>query len=634
MAVTAAIWVTAAVLPPAHVETPPGPVTLEGVLTTGVVDGRYGPWALLETPDGRHLLDLEDEQVAHHGTAVRVEGVSDGTPGSLGTDPYNSTVVVQELLPAPNQPDLIVVGEAVRDHVLASLEPLDGGRALLAGFLIGDTTGLDDADLEAMRLSGLSHFVAVSGSNIALFLGLLSIVAGPLALGPKRRAVVCLIGLPVYAAATRFEPSVLRASMMAGIVLVGRLVGVALESWQLVALAVGFLLLAEPGLANSVGFQLSVAATIGVLVGSRWPITGGRSGRALAVAMGAQLAVAPLLLLHFGAVPLLSPVANLLAAPLVATSTILGAIGALGFGLITDVGSVIATLVLEIANGASMWPQVGTAGFLLALVLVGAALRWRWARAPIAVAVAALAVVLLLGTQIPDAAVVVLDIGQGDAILVDGGDGHVALVDGGPEAAALLAKLRGYGISAIELVVITHPHADHLDGLVGLAARYPVGEVWAAIGPHATATSDQVVGDLRSRRVPVIEAVPGMTRQLGALTLRVLGPLRRYESPNDQSIVLEIEGSARSMLLTGDIETLAQSELGRLEADVLKVPHHGGGTSDRAWLAGVGADVAVIPVGDNDFGHPVPWVIETLQASGAVVMRTDREGDVLVELSE
>lgn len=86
------------------------------------------------------------------------------------------------------------------------------------------------------------------------------------------------------------------------------------------------------------------------------------------------------------------------------------------------------------------------------------------------------------------------------------------------------------------------------------------------------------------------------------------------------------------MLLTGDVEVVAQEDLDGIRADVLKVPHHGGGTSDPEWLAGVDAALAVISVGENRFGHPVEWVVDILAESGAVVMRTDRDGSVSVDL--
>ena len=129
-----------------------------------------------------------------------------------------------------------------------------------------------------------------------------------------------------------------------------------------------------------------------------------------------------------------------------------------------------------------------------------------------------------------------------------------------------------------------------------------------------------------------MEPPVGEVYRLGAVTLSVNGPFRQYASSNDQSIVLTVSGPEKSMLLAGDIETYAQADLGHLRADVLKVPHHGAGTSDPDWLDGVGAEIAVISVGTNDFGHPVPWVITELEESGATVLRTDLEGDVVLPL--
>jgi competence protein ComEC len=486
-----------------------------------------------------------------------------------------------------------------------------------------------------MRLSGLAHFVAVSGSNIALLLGLLAVVTGPLAWTPRRRAMVGLLALPVYAAATRFEPSVLRASVMAALVLIGRLLGVLLEAWQLLALAVTLLLIARPELSTSVGFQLSVAATAGVLAGGRWPVTGGQVQRALAVGLGAQLAVAPILLAHFGVVPLLSPLVNLVAAPLVAISTVIGAVGVSGPGLLIPLASWTAELVLMLARGASTWPQVGALP-LAGVVLAGIA-TWKWARLrPLLVVGGSIAVVVWAfnqGLALPESGAVILDVGQGDAVILSGGDGEIALIDGGPDPVALIQKLRLYGVTSLDLVVATHVHADHTTGLVALVGRYPIGEVWEVFEPHDSPPASELLTALEEHRIPTTSPSPGHTRALGSLTLRVVGPVRRYESANDQSIVIEVVGVGRTLLLTGDIERIAQADLDHLRAEVLKVPHQGAGTSDPSWLYSVGAELAIISVGDNDFGHPVDWVIASLEESGATVIRTDQEGDILVDLA-
>lgn len=613
----------------------PGWTDLEGTMATDVRPGPYGKWALIRTDGGMFLLELGAQTDPRMGDRVHFSGQGDGRPGRAAGKEYLAAIDVaylEVLEPTSSAP--LVLGNAVRDRVMERLEPFDPGRALLAGFLIGETGHLSEGDMVAMRRSGLAHFVAVSGSNVALFLGLIALVAGPLAAGPRSRAVAGLLALPVYAAATRFEPSVMRASVMAGLALAGRLAGIVLETWQLLSLALVVLLVADPFLTHSLGFQLSVAATAGVVVGSRWPLSRSRVARALAVTLGAQLAVAPLLVVAFGSVPLLSPIANLMAAPLVAAATAIGAVGMLGPGLLIGLAAGIADVVLWVARGASDWPQLTPLAAMGAVTVATVAVRVRSLRPYLAIAAAVAAVVVVFGADatVPDPGVVVLDVGQGDAILVHGGEERFALVDGGPDPQVLIDALRRYGVESLEVLALTHVHADHATGLVGLARWMPIGQVWAVPDPHVTEASQCLFTELEGYGIVPFQPVIGSSYPLGRLDLVVVAPLRPYASPNDQSLVIRVEGPARSMLLTGDIETVAQAELGHLRADVLKVPHQGAATSDPEWLRVVGADLAVISVGRNDFGHPAPWVIEVLEASGTRVLRTDEDGDVVIPL--
>lgn len=627
-----AAWIFTSLTPPVPLE--PGPIASEGVLATDPIPRRRSFRAVVSTEAGDILLELEDPDKLLRGSRVRFEGTVDGPPGRIAANRYRGVVDVDRIESVDEAPILFDLGDKVRRRVGERLTPATGGRALLAGFLIGDTSDLSGAQEEAMRRAGLSHFVAVSGSNVALFVGLLVFLAGPLALGPKRRALVGLLGLPVYAAATRFEPSVMRASVMAGVALGGRLIGVVFEAWQLLSLAVILLVSVEPTLTLSAGFQLSVVATAGVLVGARWPVNGGRVGRALAVTLGAQIAVAPLILFHFGSVPLLSPLVNLLAAPVVAASTLVGALGVIGPGVLLEIAAFLAEVVLWLAAGSEIWPQLSGGQFAILIACSMPAVRWPRVRPLMAIAASAVLVfgLLGLGRGAPDASVVVLDVGQGDAILIHGGDDRYALVDGGPDELVLLDRLRAYGVDDLDLLVLTHVHADHASGLVGLAGRLHVDQAWARTEPHETPASTALFEELRAHNVTVDEPSPGDRFRLGALTLRVEGPLRRYASPNDQSIVLIVEGPVRDMLLTGDVEVVAQRELRHLRADVLKVPHQGAATSDPEWLTSVGSEIAVISVGPNQFGHPSDWVIDLLDESGAEVLRTDEVGDVVVPL--
>lgn len=609
-------------------------VEAAGTLVTDPSRGLRGYRAVVETDLGKLLLAMEEGGDLLRGAEVSFEGRVIGGPGRLAVHRYRSRVAVDRLSVVDDAPLLFGLGRTLRGRVLDRVSPLQGGRALLAGFLIGDTSGLSEYEAEAMRRAGLSHFVAVSGSNVALFVGLLVLAAGPLALGPRRRAVVGLLGLPVYAAVTRFEPSVMRASAMAALAFLGRLVGVVLEAWQLLALAVIVLLIVDPALSSSAGFQLSVAATAGVLVGARWPVSGSKVARPLIITSGAQAAVAPLILFHFGSLPLMAPVVNLVAAPLVAMSTTIGAIGVVGPEVLVQVASALASMVLFLAAGSEGWPQIGPGGLAAVVLSISLAARWPRGR-PLLIAIGSGLLVLLVlgsGSQPPAASVVILDVGQGDAILIHGGGGRFALVDGGPDPIVLIDRLREYGVDSLELVVLSHVHADHATGLTGLAGRVDIGRVWARAGPHRTDASSELFASLAVFGVPVSEPTVGDQWMLGAIQLSVEAPLRRYASPNDQSIVLTVTGPSADMLLAGDIEIVAQKELSGLEADVLKVPHQGAATSDPDWLRSVGAELAVISVGPNQFGHPADWVVDLLLESGARVLRTDEEGDIVVPL--
>lgn len=611
----------------------PGPFTGTVTLATNVHEGRYGSWALATSNVGPLLVELETP--ASRGDHLEVSGSIEGGPGMAAGSPYGAVLSVRSV-DLVTRSDFIPhrAGRWVRERVIRGLQPFDDGRALLAGFLIGDVSNISESDTDAMRRSGLSHFVAVSGSNVALFLTLLALVAGPLASGPRRRALVGLAGLPVYAAATGFEPSVMRASLMAGLALTGRLMGVVLEAWQLLALAVTALVLYDQSLTSNVGFQLSVAATAGVLVGARWPAHG-VVARALAVTLAAQLAVAPLVMWHFGSVPLLSPLVNLVAAPLVTAATALGVLGVSGMGLLVGPAAWVAGLVLSLARGAAAWPQL-TAGQLAVVVALGTVCVVVPRVRPLVVALASIVSVVMLlstGETLPPGSVTVLDVGQGDSILIHGGGGRYALVDGGPDGSVLVDRLHHYGVRAIDLMIVSHVHADHVTGLAEIVGDIPIGEAWAVTDPHTTPGYARLEMAMDTAGLEFTQPAVGQQRLLGGLSLRVEGPARRYASPNDQSLVVTVTGDRRTMLLTGDIETFAQADLAGLTADVLKVPHQGAATSDPGWLEGVHAELAVISVGPNDFGHPADWVIALLEASGAKVMRTDRDGDVTVELS-
>lgn len=626
--------------------TPPGPVELEVRLLDDPRPGRYGWWApgVADPPEpGRPasvpmLISFEAEPPGWAGDVVAVDGWRSDRAGRAGGDPYSGSVrAYRTRLARSSGSWWWWAGNMVRGRALGRLRDRGPGRALLAGFLVGDTTQVPAADLEAMRRTGLTHLVAVSGSNVALFLMLILVASGPLAAGPRRRAAVGLAALVVLVVATRWEPSVVRASTMAGLVLAGRVGGWALDPATALATTVVILVVGAGQLATDVGFTLSVLATLGVIFG-----TGLRAvwlprpvATTLGATIGAQAAVAPVILTVFGSMPLMAPVTNLVAVPVVAVTTVVGAIGvAVGWEPLIELAVVGADLVILLARLGAPWPQIAWPG-VLALAAIGLVASRAKARPFLAVVGGLVVAHLLVGGSadlVPPAAVV-LDVGQGDAILVVTGEGNAMLVDGGPDPAVLEGKLASYGVTALDLVVLTHVHADHATGLEAVLGRRPVGEIWLPEPPHTTPASSRIADTVEALGIPSGSAPVGKVLAWDDLLIEVLGPVRRYASPNDQSVVMRITGpGGRRLLLTGDIEVHAQGDLAGVEADVLKVPHQGGATSDLEWLAQVGAEQAVISVGPNDFGHPAPEVVDALAQAGAKMTRTDEVGDVVIDL--
>lgn len=609
-----------------------GPVAGELVLRSDPRAGRFAPAALARWRDTPVLATGAALAGRSAGEVLAVVGVADGTPMTHRGDRVQGRVRVDDVLGVRTLP-WFIPANAVRDRVRSAVEPhAGGGGALVSGFLIGDISGLGEPDHARLTAVGLSHFVAVSGSNVALFLALWWVVTLPLAIRPRTRWLTGVVGLALFVLITRWEPSVLRAATMAGLVLVGRAVGVPLTGWSALGLAVGGLALVDPSIVHEVGFQLSAAATLGLLagagafdgVGPRWVVA------PFAASVAAQAAVAPLLLAHFGSVPIVSPIANLFAAPLVAVSTSTGGIGALlGVPALVGLAVWLAELVLTIARLADGFPALGWWGSGVALVVVVLVAVRRWRRVGAVVAVAS-TVALVMGATVPHGpSLVALDVGQGDAVLLTGVAGARILVDGGPDPRALAERLRVHGVDRLDVVVISHRHADHVTGLDAVWGHLEVGEVWHVADPALAPVLDRV----RAEGIPLRTPSPGEWYRVGGIELEVLGPVRRYVSPNDASLVVVAHVNGVAVGLVGDIETWAQADLGPIDVDVLKVPHQGAATSDPEWLAASAGSVAVISVGPNGFGHPAEWVVEVLEEAGAVVCRTDTEGDVVVPLA-
>lgn len=581
------------------------------------------------------------------------------------------------ILPPPGGlfPDPLAGARASLAATLLRLIP-DPEGAVVVGIVLGERAALDRDLAEAFMRSGTAHLLAVSGFNMTL-------VASAVALGwrgrlaPRALALATAAALAAYALLVGPSPSVLRAGAMALVASLGLALGRTSFGANALCLAVALLVALEPANATSVGFQLSVAATAGLLLWqtplaerlSRLPSV---AAEGLATTLAASLPTVPILAAAFGRISLVSPAANLIAVPLFAPLLALGMATALIGAIAEDVARPLGLAAFAVASamrrsvelaasvpGASLdvprGPLSAVACAAAALLLYVVWRRWRPSlpglptlpaialprprkRSLVTAVVASLVLLITLGTlgAAPQGdRLRALDVGQGDAYLVEMG-GAVILVDGGPDPARLLGLIGGAlppWQRRIDLLVLTHAHADHGAGLLGLIGRYEIGLAIEPRGLNEVALSAmwrQRLDDAGVRRRAVGS---GERLRVGNALVEVLSP-RAERQVNVPGLVLRVSHAGLSALFTGDATDDALADLlldrGSLRAAVYVPPHHGADTRYAVGLvAAVRPRVALLSVGaSNRYGHPTPATLAALR--GVATYRTDRHGTVEV----
>jgi competence protein ComEC len=572
--------------------------------------------------------------------------------------------------------------EALAEPLRRLVAEPEGG--ILRGIVLGERASVDVDLAAAFARSGTSHLLAISGFNMTLVATAVALVARG-RVRPAITAGLTIACVLAYSILVGLAPSVARAAVMAVVASLGLAFGRRPATDNALALAVATMVGIDASAVGDVGFLLSASATGGLLylgdpISRRIGFLPGAIREGLATTLAATLPTIPIVAAVFGRVSLVSPLSNLVAVPLFpplmlagAATAALGTVSlelaqlpallayALAFllRLVVETSAALPLASLAVPDG----PLAGLAyGAAVALALFAApaaasrlaraiAERNRWPRVanlsapqrfarPALWAGVALGVVLLIAAAavalwLPPEGMRVraLDVGQGDAFLLEF-DGRTVLIDGGPDPTRLLAEL-GATLPPwrrrIDVVALTHAHADHAAGLIGVLERYEVGLAIepAALNPGAVATAwrDRIA----RAHVPRRAVGAGTRLRIGDATIAILAPDGdpRVDVP---SLVLRVERGSFSMLFMGDATEQAQADLllspSSLAARVYVPPHHGAASAYAARLVdAVRPSAVVISVGaQNRYGHPTP---ETLAALGRVpTYRTDRDGTV------
>lgn len=544
-------------------------------------------------------------------------------------------------------------------------------RGLLPGLVVGDTSRVSAELTEDFRAAGLTHLTAVSGANLAIVSGFVLLVGRHLGLRGRALPAVAALAMVGFVVLARPQPSVLRAAAMGAVALAALASGRRRRSLAALGATVVGLLLVDPWLSRSYGFALSVVAT-GALVllapvwARRWRDRGVPEmlAQALAVPLAAQLAAGPVVAMLSGQVSLVAVPANVLVAAAIAPATVLGVLATLASavhaptaaGLAWVAGGFVWWVVAVARRAAAVpwatvaWPDTVAGALLLAVVTLCGVLAVRhllrrlarrplWASTVLAALVVAVAVpVSRPGWPPADWIVAACDVGQGDALVLRSGDGSAVVVDAGPDARSVDRCLRRLEVTRVPLVVLTHLHADHVEGLAGVLRRRAVAEVQVGLHDEPVEELDRVRRWTGAAGVPLTRTTVGDRARVGPVSWEVVWPdrvIRAGSVPNNASTVLLVTVGGVRVLLTGDVESQAQRALlatGRLpRVDVLKVAHHGSSHQALELLTRVRPRLALVSVGEgNDYGHPAAGTLRALRRGGALVGRTDRDGTLVV----
>lgn len=639
----------------ARVAVEPAPPRLAGEVSVRgrVVGGVWGRSAIVARADGEpgRVLVRFPDSAPPVGATVVVDGQARGVdPTRLPGEPdpvraarlgrYRTVIHAR---------DARVLGGAPIEPRL----PASAASGLLHALVDGHREGIDDALADRLRRTGTWHLVSISGLHVGLCAAAAAGGVRLLSWGLRARvpawalraleAGAAVSTAAAYTALAGWCLPAQRALVMTAVVAllaVGRRTPAA---WPALGLAAAVTLVVEPAGVGDPSWQLSFGALAGILLlrhrllrwlppdaprWARWPV------ESVVATVGATAGTLPVVAWRFQEVSWVAPLANLWAVPwvgAVATPAILLAqllpapAAALPLWL-ADHAVRIALAGLAPLDVAPLTLAVGPVGALGLAAAVGVA-RWRLLDGLLIAGV-----VVAAGTGPGRGAEVwFLAVGQGDATLVRWADGRSWLIDGGPPGGRLLLALRRLGVERLDRVYLSHPHPDHLGGLLAVADALPVGSF---VGPRPPREGEADYAALVDRWGLVAEVPDDRVRRLHP-PLAWVGPGR--DPVNDESLVVAVRVGARRFLFPGDIEAVGERELvdaGRrgldLRADVVKVPHHGSRTSSaREWVERVAPALAVVSCGwENRYRHPHPEALASYR--GARLWRTDRDGSVVV----
>jgi competence protein ComEC len=619
---------------------------------------------------------------------VKVERLPEAKPGEFDYGRYLRRRGEHALLEA-DFADLRIVGRrgglqgvidrlrlASRAHLLAGVHPPVSD--VLQGMVLGDDEGVEPELEEDFRRSGLLHIMAVSGENVVLLCGMWSFAFALLGINRLVRTALLLPVVATYVLLTGASPSIVRAGVAGIMGLLAILASRPSDGWLLWLVPGAWLLTVNPNNLFDVSFQLSFGAVVGLILLAR-PLTRavgflpGPLPEQVGITTAASLSTAPVSMLTFGSASLVSVPANVAGGFVLGPIMFLGMLSLLlGFvsswlsaplnvvaGLFIGFLIAVSRFFGQFPGAVYEWQGVSlglllTLGLLAEVVAIGVlaarggeglaafvrAPRRRTTLVVVTVAIVAVSLLVAPAPVRPPAHTTLsfLSVGEGSATLVQAKGGPTVLIDAGPSP--LARTLRQHAVDRIDLLILSHGHADHVAGLEDVIGHVPVTTALMPKPDEPSEALDEIEAALQAEGTEVRRCTSPVAFGGGDWALDVLATTpppgsSGNQAENDCALVAVVSLGGRRVLVPGDAEGPVLGALDLPVCDIVGVPHHGSsGGLDAGLLGELVPLLAVISVGENTYGHPTPELLGVLSDVGVPTVRTDHAGEIVLSAEE
>lgn len=676
-------------------------ISIEGTIISDIEEKEYNYTFTIRTKDDYFLVNLKknkEEISLEYGDKLQISGEYQEPNkarnykgfdyknylkinkiyGIIRVDLYTNIIIKHK----KNLSNFKLLIHKIREKLKQNIQELltKETYALGIGILIGDNSRINEKIVEDFKNSNLSHMLAVSGAHINYVVLTVSILFTKKRAGIKAQRVVTIMMMLFFMELTQMTSSVVRAGISCIIYMLASLLYRKADVINAMAISTLLILLNNPFKLFDIGFQLSYAGTLGIILFCNLiniPIKNKLLKYlkdSIIISISANIFIIPIMMYQFNTISLTFILSNLLAGPLLGISIILEIIVLLISFMSINIAAIPAKvlnilliLIINIANWFSnieiskiyvITPQIIS---IVAYYLICAAIILKKKNRKIIVIIMLTVLIINLFPTPKKLRINFIDVGQGDSALIRTETNKVILIDSGGSTASssfdvgnkvLLPYLLDRRIKKIDFIIVSHFDADHCQAFETVIDNINVRKVVVCKQSMITQEYLNIINKCKKKNIKIIVVERGDKLKIDKRTeFEILHPGERFLDDgkgglNANAIVCKMNykldnGKVFSILFTGDIEVEAEKELEqvygkKLKADILKIAHHGSKTSSREeFIKLVAPKIALIGVGENNkFGHPADITLERLEKENVKVYRTDQMGEVSITINK